>query len=124
MRILIVDDSIAMRQLEKKFLKEIGFSDVTEAADGLEALQLVASEKFDMILMDWRMPVLSGLETLRQIKSNPQLDGVPVIMVTSESQKPKILEAIQSGAANYIVKPFDAAILKEKLSPFLKKQGV
>jgi two-component system chemotaxis response regulator CheY len=121
MKILIVDDSVAMRRMEKNILADIGFPDVMEAADGLEALQMVAAEKFDMILMDWKMPVLSGLDTLKQIKSNPEMEGVPVIMVTSESQKPKILEAIQAGAANYIIKPFDAPILREKLGPFLKK---
>jgi two-component system chemotaxis response regulator CheY len=124
MRILIVDDSVAMRRMEKNILSDLGFTDVSEAADGLEALQLLAAERFEMVLMDWKMPVLSGLETLKQIKTNPDLEALPVIMVTSESQKPKILEAIKAGAANYIIKPFDAPLLKEKLGPFLKKAAV
>lgn len=123
MKILIVDDSVAMRRMEKNILAQLGYSDVQEAGDGLEALRMVAGDRFDMILMDWKMPVLSGLETLKQMKSNPDLEAVPVIMVTSESQKPKILEAIKAGAANYIIKPFDGALLKEKLEPFFKKHA-
>lgn len=120
MRVLIVDDSLAMRRLEKKMLDELGCETVVEANDGLEALQIVAGDKFDLILMDWKMPVLSGLDTLKQLKSNQEFSGMPVVMVTSESQKPKIMEAIQAGAANYIIKPFTGETLKEKLAPFFK----
>ncbi len=123
MRILIVDDSITIRKIVKKMLQDLGFEEFSEASDGLQALQMVSVEKFELILMDWKMPVLSGLETLRQLKANPEYASIPVVMVTSESQKPKILEAIQSGAANYIVKPFDLAILKEKLEPFVKRNA-
>jgi two-component system chemotaxis response regulator CheY len=120
MRILIVDDSPAMRQVEKNMLEDLGHSDVTEAADGSQALKLVSSGKFDLILLDWKMPVLSGLETLKRLKADPDVKGIPVVMVTSESSKQKILEAIQLGAANYIIKPFSDEILKEKLEPYLK----
>ena len=123
MRILIVDDSPAMRQVERNMLGDLGYSDVTEAADGSQALKLVASAKFDLILLDWKMPVLSGLETLKQLKANPDFKSIPVVMVTSESVKTKILEAIQSGAANYIIKPFSDDVLKEKLGPFLNREA-
>src|SRR4051812_4051782 len=113
MRLLIVDDSIAMRRIEKNMLTGLGFDDVEEASDGLQALQMVSASKYDLILMDWKMPVLSGLETLRQLKANPEYAAIPVVMVTSESQKPKILEAIQAGAANYIIKPFSEDVLKD-----------
>lgn len=122
MRILIVDDSLAMRRVERSMLKDMGLSDIEEAEDGSQALKMVASGKFDLILLDWKMPVLSGLETLKQLKASPDYKSIPVVMVTSVSNKPKILEAIQSGAANYIIKPFSDEVLKEKLEPFLGKQ--
>ena len=123
MRILIVDDSIAMRRVEKNMLIEWGFSDIVEATDGAHALKLVAAAKFDLILLDWKMPVLSGLDTLKSLKSNPDFKSIPVVMVTSESFKLKILEAIQAGAANYIIKPFSDEVFREKLEPFLKKEN-
>ena len=122
MRILIVDDSVAMRHVERTMLEDMGFSDIAEAADGSQALKMVASGKFDLILLDWKMPVLSGLDTLKQLKANPDFKSIPVVMVTSESNKSKILEAIQSGAANYIIKPFSDEVLKEKLEPFIGKE--
>jgi two-component system, chemotaxis family, chemotaxis protein CheY len=122
MRILIVDDSAAMRHVERTMLEDMGVSDITEAADGSQALKMVASGKFDLILLDWKMPVLSGLDTLKRLKANPDFKSIPVVMVTSESNKPKILEAIQSGAANYIIKPFSDEVLKEKLEPFFGKE--
>lgn len=91
------------------------------AADGYQALKLIATTNFDLILLDWRMPVLSGLDTLKQLKAMPDFSAIPVVMVTSESQKRKILGAIQAGAANYLIKPFDEETLREKLKPFLKK---
>ena len=123
MRILIVDDSPVMRSLIKRLLASMGLTEVTDAPDGAQALQAVAANPFDLILMDWRMPVLSGLDTLKRLKANPDFCQIPVVMVTSESQKAMILEAIQAGAANYIVKPFNESILKEKLQPFLDKKA-
>jgi two-component system, chemotaxis family, chemotaxis protein CheY len=122
MRILIVDDSMAMRRVERSMLMDMGFSDIAEAEDGSQALKMVSSGKFDLILLDWKMPVLSGLETLKELKANPNFKSIPVVMVTSVSNKAKILEAIQAGAANYIIKPFSDEVLKEKLEPFLGKE--
>ena len=122
MRVLIVDDSAAMRRVEKGMLMDLGFSDISEAADGSQALKMVSSEKFDLILLDWKMPVLSGLDTLKRLKAGPESRSIPVVMVTSESNKSKILEAIQSGATNYIIKPFSDEVLREKLEPFLGKE--
>lgn len=121
MKILLVDDSGTMRHIQKKALTELGLTDVTEAADGNLALKEVEKQKFDLILMDWNMPNLSGIETLKQLKANPSHKGIPVVMVTSESEKSHILEAVQSGAANYVLKPFTTDMLREKLAPFLKK---
>ena len=121
MKILIVDDSGTMRSIEKKILMSLGQMDISEASDGQEAVMAVTSKKFDLVLMDWNMPRLSGIEALKQIKANPATRDTPVIMVTSESEKSNIIEAIKSGAANYIVKPFTAEILQTKLAAYLKK---
>ena len=123
MRILIVDDSAVMRSMERKMLTALGVTETVEASDGLQALTAVAAGNFDLILMDWRMPVLSGLETLKQLKAMPDFQSIPVVMITSESQKTKILEAIQAGAANYIIKPFTEENLREKIHPYLKKEA-
>lgn len=121
MKILLVDDSGTMRHIQKKTLTELGLTDVTEATDGSIALQEVEKDKFDLILMDWNMPNMTGIEALKKIKGNPAHKHIPVVMVTSESEKSHILEAIQAGAANYILKPFSPDALKEKLAPFIKK---
>lgn len=121
MRILIVDDSPVMRSMLKRLLVAMGIKEVTEAGDGYQALQLIATSIFDLILLDWRMPVLPGLDTLKQLKAMPDLCAIPVVMVASESQKQNIVEAIQAGAADYIIKPFDEKILREKLKPFMLK---
>ena len=123
MRILIVDDSIAMRRVERSMLADLGLKDVSEASDGLQALKMASEGKFDLILLDWKMPGLSGLETVKQLKAIPDLKSVPVLMVTSESLKSKILEAIQAGASNYIIKPFSDELLREKLEPYLSEKS-
>ncbi len=121
MKILIVDDSGTMRAIQKRMLADLGITDVTEAADGLLALQAVAATKFDVILMDWNMPNLSGIDALRRLKSDPAHRSVPVIMVTSESEKSHIMDAIKYGADNYVVKPFTAEVIKEKLKLYHPK---
>jgi two-component system chemotaxis response regulator CheY len=120
MKILLVDDSGIMRHIQRRILTELGFTDVKEAGDGALALKALDAEKFDLVLMDWNMPNLSGLEALKQLKANPAHKGIPVVMVTSESEKSHIVEAIQAGAANYILKPFSADTLKEKIASLLK----
>lgn len=120
MKVLLVDDSGSMRHFSKRILNGLGITDIKEAGDGLEALKAVAAEKPDMIFMDWNMPNLSGIETLKKLKADPATQPIPVIMVTSESEKTNIIEAVKSGAANYVVKPFNADTIKEKLGPFLK----
>lgn len=120
MKILLVDDSGTMRHIQKRTLTELGLTDVKEAADGAQALKAVELEKFDLILMDWNMPNVTGIDALKLLKANPAHKGIPVVMVTSESEKSHILEAIHAGAANYILKPFSTETLKEKLAPFLK----
>jgi two-component system chemotaxis response regulator CheY len=121
MKILLVDDSSTMRRIQKNTLEKLGYSDVTEAGDGLEALGKLAAGGFNLVLMDWNMPNMTGIEALKKIKADPALKATPVIMVTSESEKTKILEAIQAGAANYVVKPFQPDVLQEKIAATIKK---
>ncbi len=119
MKILIVDDSGTMRSIQKKILFDIGQKEIIEAADGLLALKAVVANKIDLILMDWNMPNLSGIEALKRLKANPAAQSIPVIMVTSEAEKLHVLEAIKIGAADYIVKPMVPKVFLEKLSPYL-----
>ena len=121
MKILLVDDSTTMRRIQKNTLEKLGYTDITEAGDGAEAVAKVAAGAFDLVLMDWNMPNMTGIEALKKIKGDAAMKAVPVIMVTSESEKTKIMEAIQAGAANYIVKPFQSEVLQEKISAVLKK---
>lgn len=121
MKILIVDDSGTMRHIQRRTLMELGYADVKEASDGDLALKECEKEKFDLILMDWNMPNMTGIEALRRLKANSATKAIPVVMVTSESEKGHILEAVQAGAANYILKPFSAEKLKEKIVQVLKK---
>lgn len=122
MRILLVDDSTTMRRIQKNTLAKLGFENVLEAEDGVDALKKLAGEgPFDLVLMDWNMPNMTGIEALKKIKADPGLKATPVIMVTSESEKTRIVEAIQAGAANYVVKPFQSETLMEKISAITKK---
>lgn len=120
MKILLVDDSTTMRRIQKNTLEKLGHSDIVEAGDGVEAIAKLQAGGFDLVLMDWNMPNMTGIEALKKIKGDPALKAVPVIMVTSESEKSRILEAIQSGAANYLVKPFQAETLAEKIAAVKK----
>lgn len=121
MKILLVDDSFAMRRIEKNILIKLGYEEVDEAEHGLDALAKMQSVKYDLVLMDWNMPQLTGIEALRKIKADPALKATPVIMVTSEAEKAKVVEALQAGAANYIVKPFEADMLMQKIKALVKK---
>ena len=121
MRILLVDDSNTIRRIQKNTLEKLGFSDIVEAQDGADAVgKLSMMGKFDLVLMDWNMPNMTGIEALKKIKADPAIKGTPVIMVTSESEKKKIVEAIQSGAASYVIKPFEADTLLAKIKATVK----
>lgn len=120
MKVLIVDDSGTMRHMERLTLKAIGIADVQEAGDGAEALKALDQGDIDLVLMDWNMPNLSGLETLKRIRANPALRGIPVVMVTSEADRGHVMQAIRAGASGYILKPFSSKKLKAKLAPHLK----
>jgi len=115
MKVLIVDDFATMRRILKNILKQIGFSNITEADDGKTALIELKKEQFDLVLCDWNMPEMSGLELLKKMKSDDGLKDTPFVMVTAEAQKDNILEAVKAGVNNYVVKPFTAETIGEKL---------
>lgn len=116
LRIIAVDDFSTMRRIIKNLLKQSGFENVYEAEDGLKALEIIRAEKIDLIISDWNMPKLNGLELLRQIRQDPDLKRIPFIMITAESEKEKIIKAVQTGVTDYIVKPFTAKTLQDKIN--------
>ena len=115
MRILIVDDFSTMRRIVKNILRQLGYNNVIEADDGSTALTKLQSEKVDFCVTDWNMPNMSGLELLKEIRADEKLKDLPVLMVTAEALQENIIAAIKAGVSNYVVKPFDAATLAEKM---------
>ena len=116
MKILVVDDFSTMRRIVRNLLKELGFVNIHEAEDGLEALNKLRGEKnFEFVVSDWNMPNMTGIELLRAIRADAALKHLPVLMVTAEAKRENIIEAAQAGASGYVVKPFTAATLDEKL---------
>ena len=120
MRILVVDDFSTMRRIVRNLLKELGYTNADEAEDGAKALQKLKNERFDFVVSDWNMPSMTGIELLRAIRGDANLKHLPVLMITAEARKENIIEAAQAGANGYIVKPFTAATLDEKLSKIFK----
>ena len=114
-KVLVVDDSAVMRQIIKKNLKELGFSELSEAENGAAGLKKAGEEPLDLIVSDWNMPNMTGLEFLKAVRADASLKGIAFIMVTSESDKEKIMEAVKAGVNQYIVKPFNAIQLEEKI---------
>ena len=114
-RFLVVDDFSTMRRIVRNLLKELGFTNVQEAEDGVDALSKLRGAEFDFVVSDWNMPNMTGIELLRNIRADAKLKHLPVLMVTAEAKKENIIEAAQAGASGYVVKPFTAATLDEKL---------
>jgi two-component system chemotaxis response regulator CheY len=121
LKFLVVDDFATMRRIVRNLLKESGYVNVEEAEDGVAALGLLKINKFDFIISDINMPNMNGFELLRQIRAEPALKGIPVLMVTAEAKKEDIVNAAQCGASGYIVKPFTKATLEEKLVKIISK---
>ena len=115
MKILVVDDFSTMRRIVRNLLKELGFANVHEAEDGVEALAKLRGGDFEFVVSDWNMPNMSGIELLRAVRADPALKHLPLLMVTAEAKRENIIEAAQAGASGYVVKPFTAATLDEKL---------
>ncbi|MDR2365546.1 MAG: chemotaxis response regulator CheY [Zoogloeaceae bacterium] len=124
MRILVVDDFSTMRRIVRNLLKELGFTNVDEAEDGAIALQKLNAEPFEFVITDWNMPNMDGLTLLQTVRSTPTLKHLPVLMITAEAKKENIIAAAQAGASGYIVKPFTAATLSEKLNKIFEKMAV
>ncbi|MDW8002785.1 MAG: response regulator [Deltaproteobacteria bacterium] len=115
MKVLVVDDFATMRKIIKNVLKQLDIENVKEAENGKQALEILRSEKIDLIISDWIMPEMTGIEFLKACKSDENIKKIPFIMVTAEAQKSSVIEAIQSGVDNYIVKPFTPEKLKEAI---------
>ena len=120
MKILIVDDFSTMRRIIKNILRQLGFSNVQEADDGTTALEKLQQEPFEFVILDWNMPKMTGIELLRTIRADSSLKHIPVLMVTAEAQKENVVEAVQAGVNNYIVKPFTADTMKDKIERIFK----
>ena len=116
LKVLVVDDMSTMRRIIKNVLKQIGFSDLIEAENGQDALNKLKTDGgFGLVVSDWNMPVMPGIDFLRAVRADPDFKHLPFLMVTAEAQKENIIEAVQAGVSNYVVKPFTAEALKEKL---------
>lgn len=115
MRVLIVDDFSTMRRIVKNILRQLGFNNVTEADDGTTAWETLNREKIDFIVSDWNMPQMTGIELLRKVRASEEFAHLPFLMVTAEAQQENILEAVQAKVSNYIVKPFTAETMKQKI---------
>jgi two-component system chemotaxis response regulator CheY len=115
MKVLIVDDFATMRRILRNILKQIGFTDINEADDGSTALKELKKEKYDLILCDWNMPEMPGIDLINAIRADDELKGIPFVMITAEAQKDNIIGAVKAGVNSYIVKPFTAETIGEKL---------
>ena len=121
MKILIVDDFSTMRRIVKNLLRDLGFNNTQEADDGLTALPMLKKGGFDFVVTDWNMPGMQGIDLLRTIRADDDLKHLPVLMITAEAKREQIIEAAQAGVNGYIVKPFTAATLKEKLDKIFER---
>ncbi len=115
MRVLVVDDFSTMRRIVKNILRQIGFTNVVEADDGTTAWEVLNKDKIDFIISDWNMPQMTGIDLLRKVRASEQFSHLPFLMVTAEAQQENIIEAAQAKVSNYIVKPFTADTMKQKI---------
>ncbi len=121
MKILIVDDFSTMRRIVKNLLRDLGFNNTQEADDGLTALPMLKKGDFEFVVTDWNMPGMQGIDLLKHIRADDELKHLPVLMITAEAKREQIVEAAQAGVNGYIVKPFTAATLKEKLDKIFER---
>ncbi len=120
-KILIVDDFSTMRRIIKNLLRDLGFTNTAEADDGTTALPMLQSGGYELLITDWNMPGMQGIDLLRAVRADPKLARLPVLMVTAEQKKEQIIEAAKAGVNGYIVKPFTAATLKDKLDKIFER---
>ncbi|KZZ43408.1 chemotaxis response regulator CheY [Bacterioplanoides sp.] len=121
MKILIVDDFSTMRRIVKNLLRDLGFTNTAEADDGTTALPMLQNGDFDFLVTDWNMPGMTGLELLKKVREDERLKSMPVLMVTAEAKRDQIVAAAQAGVNGYVVKPFTAAVLKEKIDKIFER---
>jgi two-component system chemotaxis response regulator CheY len=121
MKVLVVDDFSTMRRIVKNLLRDLGFTNISEADDGSTALPMLQGGDFDFVVTDWNMPGMQGIDLLKAIRSDADLSHIPVLMVTAEAKKEQIVMAAQAGVNGYIVKPFTAATLKTKLDKIFER---
>ncbi len=121
MKILVVDDFSTMRRIIKNLLRDLGFTNTEEADDGNTALPMLKTGKFDFLVTDWNMPGMTGLDLLKTIRADAALKNLPVLMVTAEAKREQIVAAAQAGVNGYVVKPFTAAVLKEKIEKIFER---
>ncbi len=124
LKVLVVDDMSTMRRIVKNVLKQIGYKNLHEAEDGAAGLKKLKEGGYGLVVSDWNMPIMMGIDMLRAIRADPDLKHIPVLMVTAEAQKENIIEAVQAGVSNYVVKPFTADALLEKLQKIFAKKTV
>ncbi|MFC0677056.1 chemotaxis response regulator CheY [Lysobacter korlensis] len=120
-KILIVDDFSTMRRIVKNLLSDLGFSNTAEADDGTTALEELKRAKYDLIITDWNMPGMTGMELLKHVRADAALSKTPVLMVTAEAKREQIIEAAQAGVNGYVIKPFTAGTLSEKLGKIFER---
>ncbi|QQX81780.1 chemotaxis response regulator CheY [Shewanella sp. KX20019] len=123
MKILVVDDFSTMRRIIKNLLRDLGFNNTQEADDGSTALPMLQKGEFDFVVTDWNMPGMQGIDLLKAIRADDNLKHLPVLMVTAEAKREQIIAAAQAGVNGYVVKPFTAATLKEKLEKIFERLG-
>jgi len=123
MKFLVVDDFSTMRRIIKNLLHDLGYTNVTEADDGQTALPMLQTGNFDFLVTDWNMPGMPGLDLLKAVRSDPKLAKMPVLMLTAEAKREQIIEAAQAGVNGYVIKPFTAVTLKEKIDKILEQRA-
>jgi two-component system chemotaxis response regulator CheY len=120
MRILVVDDFSTMRRIVRGILRQLGFENIVEAENGAEAFKAVQDGGIDFVVSDWNMPVMNGLDLLKNIRAEESIKNTPLLMVTTEALKENVVMAISAGANNYVVKPFTPDVLEEKMTAIFK----
>jgi two-component system chemotaxis response regulator CheY len=123
LRFLVVDDFSTMRRIVKNLLNDLGYANVAEADDGKSALPMLQAGGFDFLVTDWNMPGMPGLDLLKAVRADPKLAKMPVLMLTAEAKREQIIEAAQAGVNGYVIKPFTAVTLKEKIDKILGQAG-
>ncbi len=120
-KIMVVDDFATMRKVIRNLLKQVGYENIVEAEDGVNALKILKSQKVDLVISDWNMPNMTGLELLKAVRADEDLKSTPFLMVTAEALQDNVIAAVKAGVSNYIVKPFTAEVLNEKITKILDK---